>query len=289
MHGVPDFNQYTRQTKQRYSPTSTAEIEAALQYISPDMCRDYWIQVGMALQHELGDSGFHLFKNWSSKGQTYQAMDTKSAWRSFKSGGNGGTITISTLFKMARDNGYKHQKPTQSYQPPPSPSPKPTETKEEAAQKRQEAHDKAMAFWEKGKPATEHPYTDKKGLKPDNLRVSGEALLIPMRNVDKQLSSVQIIQPDGKKLFLKGCPVSGCYFAIGEPIDKTLVIAEGWATGMSIHLATGLAVVVAFSSGNLPKVAGLMRERRPGFEIVIAPDNDKSQHAIHKAEAAARE
>ena len=147
----------------------------------------------------------------------------------------------------------------------------------------------AKAFWDKGKPATEHPYADKKGLKPDNLRVSGEALLIPMRNVDKQLSSVQIIQPDGKKLFLKGCAVSGCYCSIGKPIKNTLVIVEGWATGMSIHLATGLAVAVTFSSGNLPKVAALMREKYPDFEIVLAPDNDESQHAIDTAESAARE
>ena len=288
MTEVPSFNQHTRQVGQVYAPTSPADISTALQYISPDMDRDSWVRIGMAIQSELGDAGFDLFDTWSSSGETYQPAEMRSAWKSFKPGGNSkGTATIATVFKIAQGSGYRHQKSDQPFQPPPPL--KPAETEAEATQKRQAAMDKAKAFWDKGKPAESHPYTDRKGLKPDNLGVSGDALLIPMRNVDKQLSSVQIIQPDGKKLFLKGCSVSGCYFAVGAPVDKTLVIAEGWATGMSIHLATGLAVVVAFSSGNLPKVAGLMRERRPGFEIVIAPDNDKSQHAIHKAEAAARE
>ena len=288
MTEAPNFNQNTSQAKQLYAPTSAADISAALQYISPDMDRDNWVRIGMAIQSELGDAGFDLFDTWSSSGETYQPAEMRSAWKSFKPGGNSqGTATIATVFKIAQDNGYKHQKSDQPYQPPPPQ--KPAETEAEAAQKRQQSRDKAKAFWDKGKPATKHPYTDKKGLKPDGLRVSGEELLVPMRDVEKQLSSVQIIQPDGKKLFMKGCPVSGCYFAIGEPVDKTLVIDEGWATGMSIHLATGLAVAVAFSSGNLGNVARLMREKYPEFEIVLAPDNDENRHAIEIAESAARQ
>jgi len=95
-----------------------------------------------------------------------------------------------------------------------------------------------------------------------------------MRDHDKQLMSIQRIYPNGRKMFLKDCPASGLYCSIGKPVDETVVVAEGWATGMSIYLATGLAVAVAFSSGNLGNVAGLMRGKYPDCVIVIAPDND---------------
>jgi len=53
-----------------------------------------------------------------------------------------------------------------------------------------------------------------------------------------------------------------------------VVIAEGFATAATIREATGLAVAVAFDSGNLLEVARAFRERDPQRPIVIAADND---------------
>jgi len=267
--------------------TSPTDIETALQCISPDVDRDTWVRVGMALQHELGEAGFDLFNTWSSNGQTYQAMAAKSAWRSFKPGGNGSAITIATLFQMARDNGYKPLSNGQPYQPTRKSS-KLAVTDADIADERRSGLSKAQKCWDSGKSVASHPYAQSKGVNPEGMRVLGKTLLIPLYNVDQQISSIQRIKPDGEKRFLKGCSASGCYFQIGELSSHTLVIVEGWATGMSIQEATGFAVVVAFSSGNLAKVTGLMRSKRPDSKIVIAPDNDQSQHAIKKAEAAAR-
>jgi putative DNA primase/helicase len=50
-------------------------------------------------------------------------------------------------------------------------------------------------------------------------------------------------------------------------------VCEGWATGVTIHEATGCAVAVAFYAGNLRRVTLTMRERYPG-KLVLAPDND---------------
>ena len=148
MTETPSFSQHTRQARQLYSPTSPADISAALQYISPDMDRDSWVRIGMAIQSELGDAGFDLFDTWSSSGETYQPAEMRSAWKSFKPGGNSqGIATIATVFKIAQDNGYKHQKSDQPYKPPPPQ--KPAETEAEAAQKRQEARDRAKALWAK--------------------------------------------------------------------------------------------------------------------------------------------
>jgi len=52
------------------------------------------------------------------------------------------------------------------------------------------------------------------------------------------------------------------------------VIAEGFATGATLHELTGQPVVVAFNAGNLGKVAEACRGRFPDRPLVIAGDND---------------
>ena len=81
------------------------------------------------------------------------------------------------------------------------------------------------------------------------------------------LHSLQFISREGDKRFLIGGRVSGCYFPIGKP-DGALCIAEGYATGASIHEATGTAVAVAFNAGNLLPVASALRAKFPR----LAPD-----------------
>ena len=65
------------------------------------------------------------------------------------------------------------------------------------------------------------------------------------------------------------------------------VIAEGYATGASVHEATGQAVVVAFDAGNLEPVAEAIRRKYPDSSIIIAGDCDKSGTGQEKARAAA--
>jgi putative DNA primase/helicase len=50
--------------------------------------------------------------------------------------------------------------------------------------------------------------------------------------------------------------------------------SEGWATGATLHEATGLPVVVAFNAGNLLLVAKLIRREYPAARLVICADND---------------
>ena len=53
-----------------------------------------------------------------------------------------------------------------------------------------------------------------------------------------------------------------------------MLIAEGYATGASLHLATGHAVLIAFNAGNLEAVARLARARYPDREILLCADTD---------------
>jgi putative DNA primase/helicase len=88
----------------------------------------------------------------------------------------------------------------------------------------------------------------------------------------------------------KGWLIKGCYHAIGKP-NGTLCVCEGYATGASIHEATGYAVAVAFNAGNLGPVARALREKYPKIRLVICADDDqwtKGNPGVTKATEAAR-
>ena len=51
-------------------------------------------------------------------------------------------------------------------------------------------------------------------------------------------------------------------------------MVEGFATGLSVHLAIGATVYCAMDAGNLLAVANLARARHPAARIMLAGDND---------------
>ena len=99
------------------NPLSTDAIGAMLAHLSPDMPRDEWAAVLMALKSELGDTGFDLADTWSARGEKYRAADVRSTWRSIKAGGG---VTAGTLVHMAKAAGWR---PDAVQTPAPSPSP----------------------------------------------------------------------------------------------------------------------------------------------------------------------
>jgi putative DNA primase/helicase len=106
-----------------------------------------------------------------------------------------------------------------------------------------------------------------------------------------EIQSLQFIAPDGDKRFLTGGRVSGCYFSIGNPKGaEAICIAEGFATGASIHEATGYPVAVGFNAGNLLAVAKVMREKFPEMRLILCGDDDvrtEGNPGIRKATEAA--
>jgi len=141
------------------------------------------------------------------------------------------------------------------------------------AQRKAEARERAAAIWQVAVPAPDkHPYLVSKGVKAHGLRLHEGALVVPMRD-GAELQSLQFIGADGGKRFLAGARVSGCYFAIGEP-NGTLCIAEGCATSASIFEATGYAVAVAFTAGNLLPVARALRAKFPDLRLIVCADDD---------------
>ncbi len=143
----------------------------------------------------------------------------------------------------------------------------------DTAERQQHAATVAAQRWHAATPATKHPYLSAKGVQSHGLRMEREALLIPMRDTSGTLHSLQTIDPKGSKRFLPGGRVKGCLHLIGTP-ERDLIVCEGYATGASIHQATGLAVAVAFNAGNLLEVAQSLRSKYPALRLIVAADDD---------------
>ena len=129
-------------------------------------------------------------------------------------------------------------------------------------------------------PATaDHPYLIEKRIEPHGALIDGRNVLIITMYYKGKIVSYQRIfpvrLPDGtNKRFLKGGRKKGCYHPIGNKGTGDLGICEGFATGASIHEATGDDVVVAFDAGNLLPVARAMRDKYPDRKIILWADDD---------------
>jgi putative DNA primase/helicase len=142
------------------------------------------------------------------------------------------------------------------------------------AEIQKECREKSAALWEKGRDvAVKHPYLTTKGIKPHGIKQLRNLLIVPVRDHAGNLHGLQFILPDGSKRFKSGTALSGCYHAIGKPDDRIL-IAEGYATGATLHEVTGRAVACAFTASNLKPVAEAIRQKYPDTLLVICADDD---------------
>jgi phage/plasmid primase-like uncharacterized protein len=150
----------------------------------------------------------------------------------------------------------------------------------------QEAKELAEKIWEQSQPVMDHPYLDRKKIKPCGARLNKDRLVIPLYNQSGEMTSLQFIDTDGNKKFLTNGQVKDCYFRIGKP-NGNVCIAEGFATAASIHEATGYAVIVAFNAGKLVDCAKFIRSKMTKANLIICADYDKL--GIEKATLAAEE
>ncbi|RAO75794.1 toprim domain-containing protein [Dyella jiangningensis] len=151
----------------------------------------------------------------------------------------------------------------------------------------------ANAQWQESLPANEHhPYLQRKGITPAGARERCGFLLVPLRDDKGRICNLQRIRADGQKRFLRGGRVQGLYACLGGPVADHIIVCEGWATGKSLHDATGLPVAIAFSAGNLVAISQTMRGKYPTARITVAADNDLkpdgSNPGLRAATAAAR-
>lgn len=144
----------------------------------------------------------------------------------------------------------------------------------QAAEAKARAHAiaKATSRWDNAGPASDlHPYLVRKGVPAHHCRAEGDNLLLPIHDGDGELQSVQTIAADGGKLFHPGAPTKGGRCYIGVHLGRT-IIAEGYATGASIHAAMPDQVCVTYSKGNMSYVARELAHA--GVAIMLAADTN---------------
>lgn len=148
--------------------------------------------------------------------------------------------------------------------------------------------------WQRTRPAIKHPYLTAKSIQPHIARVDNDNwLLIPVVDMQGQLTSLQYINLTGGKSFRKGGKISGCFCPIGYGESaSTILVCEGFATGATLREASGLPVIVAFNAGNLKPVTVTLRLQNPRAKIIVCADNDHTNQTqnvgIAKATEAAK-
>lgn len=160
----------------------------------------------------------------------------------------------------------------------------------ETAQQRQivDAIRRANAIWRASEPGDgAHPYLTGKGVSALGTRQWKDAVVVPLHDNGSRLLGLQFIGPDGCKKFMRGSVKKGAYYAIGFAPGDRLLIAEGFATGASLHMATGLPVAVSFDAGNLKSSAMALRAKFSSVRILICADNDEHDRGLEAADAAA--
>lgn len=284
-------------------------VAGLLACVNPDCARSFWVKMLMAVKSELGEAGRTIAEEWSAKGDKYDKAGFDSTWKSIKEGGN---VTIATLVYEAKKNGHTCDS---SNRPTPLTLEGISQREatlngqyararvlvQEQATRRQEAAVKAATIMNDatGAPA-DHPYLKSKGIHSHGARIyhgiltingtpCDGMLMLPMY-LNQKISSLQFIAEDGKKLFLPGGEKGGYPIGKLEP-GKLCCICEGFATGATIHKATGYPVIVAFDAGNLCKMAEAFRAKNPDIKIILCADDDyltSGNPGMTKAKEAAR-
>lgn len=173
-------------------------------------------------------------------------------------------------------------------------------TQQQKDDARQKAAVQAKMLVNAARKASGNAYLEKKGwadkevltLHGSGLRVGGVDfaagdLIIPLCDLSGNLVNTQLINVSGEKRMLAGGQVTGAAHHF-EGSDNTVIwMAEGYATGLTIHALTGETVYVALSASNFPHLAECLREKYPDALLLMASDNDRNGTGQKKAKEAA--
>ena len=163
-----------------------------------------------------------------------------------------------------------------------------------AAARRAEAEKAAAAAvraWAKAASEGEAEYLAAKGVQGFGLRYgkSGVAV-VPMLDANGSIHGLQLLRSakqaeatrkPAKEFWPAGIAKKGHFHLIGGTPQWILLLAEGYATAATLHMATGYPVAVAFDAGNLASVAQALAKRYRGIHILVCADDDSLQKCRH--------
>lgn len=138
--------------------------------------------------------------------------------------------------------------------------------------------ERAVRAWtEETSAVISHAYLSKKQVASHGLRQNERGqLVVPIRSLAGDLLGLQTIAPDGTKRYSFGANRSVCgghWLGVlaGAPV---VAVAEGYATGATIHEATGWPTFCALDANGLERSAKPLRHILPGTSLVFAGDHD---------------
>ena len=276
-------------------PFTLQQAEDALHRIPANIARNEWAAIGASLRGEFGDVAFDIFDRWSATGDAYNLADARDTWRS----AGKRSCSIGTLLHHAKAYGW-----TAPRRHPLTPSERMRIEREtfeaqrarearnriaahELAESQARAATRAAAIWDAcATESASHSYLIAKKIGPHGAKrglcddSEHAPLVVPMRDIDGTLWSLQFIPPDGRdKRYLPGSRTSGCFHAMGESLTtaKRIIVAEGFATAASLAEHDAGAVIAAFSAGQLLNVGTALATRYPDAALVFAADFDSPE------------
>lgn len=150
---------------------------------------------------------------------------------------------------------------------------------------------KAAQVWEEAKKTkTDKSYTsyiEKKGVAPLGIRYglnpsNHPSIIIPFKNTDGEIRAIEYVSlgADGKKYTRCFGSKKGCLHVVDDKEIKngdSIIVAEGWATAVSIYMAVGGKVCAVGGSVNIDNAIGSLRKKYPDSQITIAADLEKGE------------
>jgi putative DNA primase/helicase len=140
-------------------------------------------------------------------------------------------------------------------------------------------------------------YLKRKNVGAYGVRFSDKnSMAIPMIDRTGQIKGLQIILDRqhnkdriakigrDKEYFPTGMQKKGAYHQIGTP-DGIIIIAEGYATGATLHEITNKCVIIAFDANNITHVTKVIRSKYRECKIIIAADSDTYQKCANCGES----
>lgn len=154
--------------------------------------------------------------------------------------------------------------------------------KAEQAYERSKKEWRARELWSKfyvSKYTDDHPYVIRKRIRAYYARQVRSWLLVPVRDIDYNLVTLQIIKPCGFKRIWTGTSYKKNMIWLSEPLsdDYTgiIYICEGYATGCTIYEIEGEAVICGINADNMRMVAVDLRRKFVHACIRICADDDR--------------
>lgn len=101
------------------------------------------------------------------------------------------------------------------------------------------------------------------------------SMVLPLVDLSDKTTGALLINSGGEKRLLPGSRIKSSFIPITHhALSQTIIITEGFATGLVISRFVAATVVAAISAINLTHVAVALRGRYPDAQIILAADND---------------